>query len=152
MLHMTVNTPTELLNLKINQSNVDFRLENSLEEWANIEGTSNHLYGQFIRGFFRHNRYPLQVYIDSHSVDRRPPPSEDRILQIFDHATLEQKALMALMADTGERVKAVALTTIPELPDLNLSQDMYVILFDSIRTKLHREHVSYYSDSTAQLV
>ena len=151
MQYMHVYSPSELIGLKVDQALNDFTLENSLEEWASIT-PANRTYAQIIRGFYRSNRHPLNVYIDSHTVDRRPPPSEDRLLYIFQNASIQQKALMALQMETGERVRAVALTSKSDLPDLQSEQQLHVILFPSSRTKLHRHHVSFFSEGTAKLL
>ncbi len=152
MKYVGVHSPSDLIALKVHQASNDFTLENSLEEWASIK-ISNRTYAQMIRGFFRANRHPLNVYIDSHTIDQRPPPSEDRLLYIFRKATLEQKALMALQIDTGERIRAVAMTSRSDLPDLQAkNQSLHVIRFRASRTKLHREHVSFFSEGTATLL
>lgn len=151
MQYLEVDSPSNLIALKVDQAPNHFTLENSLEEWASLR-SANKTYAQIIRGFFRANRRPLNVYIDSHTVDRRPPPSEDRLKHIFHQATLEEKALMALQLESGERVRAVAMTTPSDLPDLQISQSLHVVVFTSSRTKLHREHLSYYSEDTARLL
>jgi len=148
--YVGVNSPSELLELHLKTKD-EHLIEDKLEEFAQLRKI-NKLYSQFVRGFFRANRIPLNVYIDNHTVDTRPPPSEDRLNHIHEQASLEQKALMSLQADSGERIRAVALTKIEELPDLNQQQDLHIIIFDERRTKIHKHHISYYSEQTAELI
>jgi len=148
--YMETNSPSELLDLHI-KTRDQHLIEDKLEEFAQTK-LSNRTRAQFIRGFFRANRNPLNVYIDNHTVDRQPPPSEERLKHIYQHGTLDQKALMSLQADSGERIRATALTKVEHLPDLNQQQDIHVIVFDQERTKIHRQHLSYYSENTAELI
>ncbi len=148
--YMEINSPSELLELRIKTKDQHL-IDDKLEEFSQIR-LGNKSAAQYIRGFFRANRNPLNVYIDNHTVDRQPPPSEERLSLIYQNATLGQKALMSLQADAGERIRATALTKIKDLPDLNEQQDIHVIIFDQERTKIHREHISYYSENTAELI
>ncbi len=146
--HLGLNGPTELLAYREAQEE---QLCYKLEEFGAL-GYKQRGYSQWVRGFLRANRRPITVYIDYHSIDTRPPPSEERLQHIYENATLRQKALMALQADTGERVMAVALTTTSELPDLYQNMEQHEIVFSRDRTKTKTGHASYYSGSTARML
>jgi len=96
-----VETPTELLELH-QKTKKKHHITDMLKSFAtqSPKSITYKTQSQFIRGFFRSNYERLEVRISSHTIDHTPPPSESRLVHIYSNATLEQKCLMSLQADT----------------------------------------------------
>ena len=148
---------TALLELhKQNQHNTDeaikHTVEGALEAWAS-HSHGNRTLAQFIRSFFKANYLPITVVIDNHTQDTRAPPKDEQIRQIYNKSAQRSKTLISLQADTGERVGAVSLLTINDLPDFNQdSLTIYTARFRPETTKNNIAHTSYYTPATRKLL